>query len=137
MEKVTFRGKEIALYTNNDVMDLATEVVEDNWPHAIPEQSISGFGYMNFEVSRARGVSCRIGVSFHNMRIEESEEMRIGLTDPTVQVNWRGGSCGLAEAMANVALYQEMISLAALIECRLAEIQYVGKVVWTKEEEAK
>jgi hypothetical protein len=136
MEKVMFDGKQIELHSQQEALDLAVEVIEQHWTGWTHDEAISGFGYLSFEVERAYGVGARIEVGFTNMRIEDSDAVRIRLADPKVEVNWSGKNRDVAEATASIALYQEMVALAALIDCRLAELRFIGKVLEHKGEES-
>ncbi|MGZ6067064.1 MAG: hypothetical protein ACXWVM_31995 [Polyangiales bacterium] len=113
--------------------DAAIQIVAD----LLREQSVRGMraldvptygSSLHIEFKRAWSVSCDLSLSFSSgertavhARRSSSVEDHVWVQRPNVQVCWSSSGRDVATATACLALYREVIELAALIEARLAE----------------
>ena len=104
--------------------------------------------YLSIEVERGWAVNCTLNVSVHYEGIKDVREPGAGHAAPTykiptykldVTVNWSSTGRTTVQALAAVALYQEMVQLAAEIEARLGgeELHNEGDLEAAKERDEK
>jgi hypothetical protein len=135
--ETTMRAKSPKSYTTSrEAMQAAAEVLRQHLPlipglrtsadNAIAdlwEQVQAGRDYLNIEWSRSFGVGCSLSIALRHARVEQEETRIVHHLRATVEVGWSSTGRGPAEAMAAVALYQQVAQLACLVETVLARLE--------------
>jgi hypothetical protein len=91
--------------------------VEDRLQSAIAQH------YLNIEWERGWGLGCSLSISIRHGRLEMEETRIVHHREVRVEVGWSSTGRGPAEAVAAVALYQQVTQLACLIESVLGEME--------------
>ncbi len=93
----------------------ADNAIADIWA-----QVDAGRDYLNIEWDRSWGVGCSLSVSMRHNGIEREETRIVYHSKAVVEVGWSSTCRSGAEAMAAIALYQQVAQLACLLESVLA-----------------
>ncbi len=79
--------------------------------------------YLTIEWERSWGVGCSLSISIGHGRLEQEEMRVVHHRKVRVEIGWSSTGRGTAEAIAAIALYQQVAQLACLIESVLARME--------------